>query len=195
MVPTRQIPPLAYVPASEKGQADGVATLDASGKVPASQLDVQATFDGDMQGAPLVNLGAGAAATDGVNKGQMDGELATKLNASAKSQPNGIATLDAAGQVPTAQIPPLAYVPTAEKGQAGGVASLNASGKVPTAQIPPLAYVPTSQKGKANGVATLDGAGKVPSAQLPPAPPFPITLSGTDHGVWIDILTARSSRR
>jgi len=86
-VPTGQIPPLPYVPTSQKGQANGVATLDAAGKVPASQLDVGPTFDGDMQGTSLINLGAGTAATDAVNKGQMDAQLTAKLNAAEKARP------------------------------------------------------------------------------------------------------------
>jgi hypothetical protein len=151
---------------AEKGQPNGVATLDANGKVPAAQLDIAATIDGDMAGARLINLGDGTAATDAVNKGQLDATLSTKLGAAEKGQANGIATLDAGGKVPTTQIPSLAYVPTSQKGQANGVAGLDAGAKVPTAQIPSLAYVPTSEKGQANGVATLDASGKVPASQL-----------------------------
>lgn len=59
------------------------------------------TFDGDMEGARIVNLGAGRKATDGVNKGQLD----QKLDAAEKGQMGGIATLDEAGKVPSSQLP------------------------------------------------------------------------------------------
>ena len=41
-VQTSQLPSLDYIPAAEKGEADGVATLDSSGKVPSSQINVSA---------------------------------------------------------------------------------------------------------------------------------------------------------
>lgn len=37
-VPAEQLPPMDYVPNSEKGAAGGVATLDGTGKVPSAQL-------------------------------------------------------------------------------------------------------------------------------------------------------------
>lgn len=38
----------AYIPASEKGAASGVATLDATGKVPSAQLPAQGLADGSV---------------------------------------------------------------------------------------------------------------------------------------------------
>ena len=115
--------------------------------MPAAQLDIAATIDGDLAGARLINLGDGTAATDAVNKGQLDATVATRLGVAEKGQANGVATLDAGGKVPTTQIPPLAYVPISQKGQGNGVATLDAGAKVPTAQIPSLAYVPSSREG------------------------------------------------
>jgi autotransporter adhesin len=170
-VPTGQIPPLPYVPTSQKGQANGVATLDAAGKVPASQLDVGPTFDGDMQGTSLINLGAGTAATDAVNKGQMDAQLTAKLNAAEKGQANGVATLDAAGKVPASQ---LDVDPTFDGDMQGaslvnlgaGTAATDAVNKSQMdAQL--AAKLNAAEKGQANGVATLDAGGKVPASQLP----------------------------
>ncbi len=37
-VPPEQLPEMDYVPKSQKGRPEGVASLDASGKVPATQL-------------------------------------------------------------------------------------------------------------------------------------------------------------
>jgi hypothetical protein len=59
------------------------------------------TFDGDMEGEPIINLGAGVGPTDAVNKSQLD----AKLNAAEKGQANGVATLDAGGKVPASQLP------------------------------------------------------------------------------------------
>lgn len=37
-IPNEQLPPMDYIPLSQKGVSGGVATLDESGKVPASQI-------------------------------------------------------------------------------------------------------------------------------------------------------------
>src|SRR5215471_1033301 len=58
---------------------------------------------------------------------------------SAKGQPNGYASLDASGKVPTAQLPVTdlsGYQQTSQKGQVNGYASLDGTGKVPIAQLP-----------------------------------------------------------
>jgi hypothetical protein len=68
-----------------------------------------------------------------------------------------------------AQLPPLDYLPTAQKGQPNGVASLGSDGLVPLAQLPPLDYLPTAALGEPNGVASLGGDGLVPTSQLPAA--------------------------
>jgi hypothetical protein len=58
----------SYIPTSQKGAASGVATLDAGGKVPASQLPnsvmtYEGTFDASsIPAAPLLNGNAGANA-------------------------------------------------------------------------------------------------------------------------------------
>lgn len=81
--------------------------------------------------------------------------------------PGGAASLGADGKVPTDQLPPLNYVPLAEKAVATGIATLNENGKVPTSQLPPLNYIPTTSRGSANGVASLGADGKVPESELP----------------------------
>lgn len=102
-----------------------------------------------------------------------------KLDAAQKGAPGGVPTLDAGGQVPTAQLPDLAgYEEKANKGIALGYAGLGADGKVPMAQLPPaLAAAPGAidftpyqqkvEKGAASGYASLDAATKVPVAQIP----------------------------
>ena len=62
-MPTAQISSLAYVPASQNGQANGAATLDAGDKVPASQLPTQQSavgFARRLSAAGSVNLNSTA---------------------------------------------------------------------------------------------------------------------------------------
>jgi hypothetical protein len=117
------------VPTTEKGAANGVASLGSDGKVPAAQLPAASgggavssvnTKTGDVV---LVASDVGAVAT-------------TALGAAS-----GVATLDSGSKVPTAQIPSLTstYVAVSTRGAANGVATLDASADVPIAQIPDTA--------------------------------------------------------
>ncbi|MCW5557319.1 MAG: hypothetical protein KIT22_05740 [Verrucomicrobiae bacterium] len=152
------------IPLAEKGVPNGVATLDADGRVPITQLPQSGT-----QYIPAAQKGAAGGVAS--------------LNASAKvplaqlpaGQANGVPNLDATGKVPTAQLPSSLpggpYVPTSQKGLANGVASLGSDGKVPESQLPPAQaggpFVPVSSVGVATGVASLGSDGKVPASQLP----------------------------
>lgn len=62
---------------------------------------------------------------------ELDSALTDKIG-----QPNGIASLDSTGKVPSSQLPAMDYIPTSEKGAASGVATLDSSGKIPSAQLP-----------------------------------------------------------
>lgn len=84
-----------------------------------------------------------------------------------KGAANGVATLDASGLVPAAQLSIPAGVVTSVNGKAGPTVTLVASD---------LSALATTARGTANGVASLDGASRVPVAQLPPEVP-------TDH-MW-----------
>lgn len=64
------------------------------------------SFDLDMVGKRLINLGDAVGTTDAATKGQLDAGLAGKLDAAEKGQVNGIATLDATGKVPSPHLPP-----------------------------------------------------------------------------------------
>lgn len=75
-----------------------------------------------------------------------------------KGKPLGVASLDANGKVPTAQLPAMAYIPTSQKGAANGVASLNANKEVPLAQLP--VSVP-------NGLVQLNEKSRIDSYYLP----------------------------
>lgn len=66
-------------------------------------------------------------------------QLETELNAALTDkigQPDGIASLDSTGKVPSSQLPAMDYIPTSEKGAASGVATLDSSGKIPSTQLP-----------------------------------------------------------
>ena len=58
-------------------------------------------FDGDMEGEPIINLGAGVKPTDAINKGQLD----AKLDTAEKGNAYGIASLDGTGKELAGQLP------------------------------------------------------------------------------------------
>ena len=69
-----------------------------------------------------------------------------------KGVAGGVATLDASGKVPSAQLPSMDYVPNSNKGVANGVATLGSDGKVPESQLPAMGghYVGTSAPSNTN---------------------------------------------
>lgn len=156
----------AKIPLAQKGQPNGVPTLDEDGRIPIGQLP-----QANGQFIPAADKGApgGVAPLDSARKVPV-----TNLPVGTAG---GAASLDGTGKVPTAQLPTNLpggpYVPTSQKGTANGVASLGSDGKVPADQLPAAQsggpYVPVSSVGIATGVASLDGDGKVPASQLPPA--------------------------
>lgn len=80
-----------------------------------------------------------------------------------KGTPNGVATLDSSGKVPTAQLPATTpSVPLSEKGANNGVATLDSSGKVPLTQLPTISTSAAGSNGQLqfNNVGGLgaDGA-------------------------------------
>lgn len=66
----------------------------------------------------------------------------TFIPSSEKGQPDGVASLDETGKVPSDQLPDMDYIPNAEKGAAGGVAPLGPDGKVPEEHLPEMDYLP-----------------------------------------------------
>lgn len=61
-----------------------------------------------MSNNKITSLAAGTAATDAVNKGQLD----LKIDLTEKGAANGVATLGSDGKIPTAQLPALAITDT-----------------------------------------------------------------------------------
>lgn len=123
---------LGGIPTSQKGVASGVATLDATGKIPMSQISgfVQSTS---------VGAASGVAALDSNGK-LPTSYLQSYVLTSAVGAASGIATLDSGGKVPVSQMPASyatsAYVDAAIAVLTGGVANqLVASSKVLTPQL------------------------------------------------------------
>lgn len=100
-------------------------------------------------------------------QGKVDTLAATVIPLTQKAAANGVATLDATGKIPSAQLP-----------AGAGVTSVNGMAGAVTLTAADVSAVPTSQKGAANGVATLDASTLVPVAQIPGLPGAQIT-SGT----------------
>ncbi|MDX3063406.1 hypothetical protein PV518_14645 [Streptomyces sp. ND04-05B] len=95
------------VPDTAPGAANGVAQLDASGKVPAAQLPT-GTGGGAVDsvngytGVVVLAAGdVGAATADHTHTAAQVGALATAARAAA----NGVASLDASARLPIAQLP------------------------------------------------------------------------------------------
>jgi len=78
---------------SEKGVADGYASLDSGGDVPSTQLPIN---------------DSGSSTAELFSSAEIVTRLGTKVNNSLLGANNGVATLDASGVVPSSQIPPLA---------------------------------------------------------------------------------------
>ena len=226
----------AKIPATEKGAASGVATLDGAGKVPTSQLPamgtgdmLKSTYDTDNDGvvdsaaaAPwagitgkpstftpaththaqsditnLVTDLAGKASTTHTHaQSDVTGlvtALSNKVETSLLGAVSGVATLNGAGKVPLAQLPPMGgtgdmlqsvydtnnngIVDAAEAVPWSGVTSkpstftpathTHAQSDITNLVTDLAAKIPASEKGANSGVATLDVTGKVPSSQLP----------------------------
>lgn len=102
----------------QKGVANGVASLNASGKVPSSQLDISAPADASTTVKGIVMLEDSVTSTS-----------VTK----ATTPKNVKQAYDLAA----------AAIPAGQKGQASGVATLGTDGKVPTAQLPTIASTAT----------------------------------------------------
>jgi hypothetical protein len=171
--------------AANKGVANGYASLDGTGKVPASQLPsyVDDVLEYANQAAFPATGSAGLiyVALDTNKIYRWSGSAYIEISPStggtgAVSSVNGYT-----GTVVLAASD-VSAIPTSAKAVANGVASLDSNGQVPVGQIKTgvipgtiaagndsrfAAAEQAANKGVANGYAGLDGTGKVPAAQLP----------------------------
>ena len=102
----------------QRGVANGVASLGADGKVPASQLNVSSPPDASTTVKGIVMLENSTTSTS-VTKAATPNSVKSAYDLAASA------------------------VPTSQKGQASGVATLGPDGKVPTAQLPTIASTAT----------------------------------------------------
>ncbi|MFI0736404.1 phage tail protein [Streptomyces sp. NPDC021225] len=124
------------IPSTAAGAANGVAQLDASGKVPAAQL-------------PASSGGGGVQTINGVSPDGSGNVALTAANVGAvatadKGVANGVATLGADGSLTSAQRPAytaaqVGAIATTARGAANGVAPLDANSDVPVANLPTAA--------------------------------------------------------
>ncbi|MFF4531449.1 hypothetical protein ACFY1P_19535 [Streptomyces sp. NPDC001407] len=80
------------IPVADKGVANGIATLDTTGKVPAGQLSIPSGV------VTTVNSKSGPSVT-------LTAADVSALAVTARGAVNGVAALDASGKVPVAQLP------------------------------------------------------------------------------------------
>lgn len=113
------------------GVANGLATLDATTKIPDAQIP-----------ASILRVAAAAAAY---------------IPLTQRAAANGVATLDATTKIPEAQLPAV-YVPLTQRAAANGVATLDAATLIPVAQIPPLNYLDKTAGGVVAGATTFNAA-------------------------------------
>lgn len=134
----------SYVPLTDKGAANGVATLDTNSLVTFAQLPV---------GTGSTNVSQGDHAHAGVY-----------LTPDLVGAPNGLATLDVNALLPSSQIPGL----DATKVTTGtfDIARLPVGTDAISVAVGnhTHGYISTSEKGSSGGVAPLDSNGKLPAA-------------------------------
>ena len=154
-----------YISTSEKGTTDGVATLDGSGKVTASQLpasvappDADATTKGLIQLAGDLSGTAAAPTVPGLTT-----KAATSTTITAGTGLTGGGDLSASRTL------------SVNFGTTAGTVMQGDDSRIAGAEQ-------TTNKGVANGYASLDGSGKVPAAQLPAAGALP-DADATTKGV------------
>lgn len=137
---------------SQRGAANGVASLDSSTKVPLAQIP---NIPGAQITSGLVNIDRIPTGSSGTTVA-LGNHTHPYVPTSEKGAASGVATLDGAGKVPLAQIPNLSVV-SSVNGQVGLVVLTAAD----------VSAVPLTQKGAVNGVASLDSASLIPVAQIP----------------------------
>jgi hypothetical protein len=151
----------AYVPVSQKGAAQGVATLDIDGKVPSSQLPSEAAPSDATTGSKgIIQLAgdlAGTAAAPTVPA--LANKAATTTTIIAGTGLTGGGDLSSNRTL------------AVDFGISAGTAAQGNDSRIAGAEQ-------TSNKGAANGYASLDGGGKVPSAQLPAAADATVSTKG-----------------
>jgi hypothetical protein len=150
---------------TEKGVANGVATLDASGFVPQTQLPTAPVTSVNTQTGDV--LLSTSDIGEGTNLYFTDerAKTASVVNSAAGSETDQAPSVAAIKQYISEQGAPVVSV----NGQTGAVNLMSFD----------VGAIALTEKGVANGVATLDASGFVPQTQLPTAP---VTSVNTQTG-------------
>lgn len=127
------------------------ASGDAPWVVAAVQTDSLDTLALSINGSPIASTNLS--------------DSSALVRATDKNVANGVAGLDATGQL-SPSVVPSSVEQTVNKGVASGYAPLDDNALLPEANLPASVQL-TSQKGVANGYASLDASGLVPVTQLP----------------------------
>jgi len=162
---------------TQKGAVNGVASLNAEGKVPASQLPPETTYEFDGTYNPTTNkiatVGTVSNAVNALTGGEI-GESGTGKTITSLTQTAGnvSATFENISIVRSQirDFPTLGMAST--KDVDTSISSSSTSTDLPTSSavasfVEGKGYMLSNLKGSANGVAELDTNGKVPSSQLP----------------------------
>lgn len=173
----------AKVDASKIGAASGVAELDSTGKLRASQIPASALVDVSATGMTLsagvltlTQDDGGPSAVLDLNSFATDAELAAGLAGKASAaQGAAAATALQPGTLPVGTTLPAAQISDA------GAAGRDILRMATLAEIQASVSgdrIPLAQKGVANGVATLDASGKLTIAQLPASALVDVNATG-----------------
>lgn len=122
------------IAATEKGQANGVASLDGDGLVPLTQLPTLVTSVAGKTGSvTLLKADVGLGNVDNTADTAKSVFSASKLTASRLI--NGV-PFDGTSNITVNAVDLTARIAVSEKGQANGVATLDSNGLVPSGQLP-----------------------------------------------------------
>ena len=155
----------SYVPATQKGQANGVATLDGTGKVPAAQIPVGSIV------TEATTSTAGIIQLAGDLSGTYDAPRVPALSDKYQLPAGGIPASDLSSDVQTKLNTggAIGDANATTKGLVQLAGDLSGTASAPT--VPGLAgKVSASALGAVNGVATLDSTGKLAAGQIPDLP-------------------------
>lgn len=138
------------VPTTDKGAANGVATLDATAKIPDTQIPDEITRDSELS----------AHTGDSGNPHAVTAAQTGAVPTTEKGSANGVATLDAGGLIPDTQIPSGI---TRDSELSAHTGDTNNPHAVTATQA---GAVPTTAVGAANGVASLTAGATLTASQF-----------------------------
>ena len=148
-------PHTGYQRESEKGLANGYASLDAGGTVPDAQLPAGLARDAEVTAAIAAHAAAGDPHPGYLTAAEGN---AAYIPLTQRGAINGVATLDAAGTIPDAQIP------AAVARDAEVTAAITAHAALAD---PHTGYQKESEKDAASGYPGLDANTRLVLARLP----------------------------